>query len=195
MGRVGEWLKSRVIIFCESVKIYKAFFAPYCLLFAYGMALSSPVSVIIRRILHAGGIQLFDHLIKRRFPNVLKPVCMSEPFYEGRTNCIVCADKCATIPSFSKDIVAKAAERPAFRAIVRAVDSSCNITAAGICHRSDSLRIWKIWNLKRWIKFFDFSIDLLQILNFDSSGFHIYRHWSTIGINHRRQRIRNDFAQ
>ena len=59
MGRVGEWLKARVIIFCESVKIYKAFFAPYCLLFAYGMALSSPVSVIIRRILHAGGIQLF----------------------------------------------------------------------------------------------------------------------------------------
>ena len=102
MGRVGEWLKARVIIFCESVKIYKAFFAPYCLLFAYGMALSSPVSVIIRRILHAGGIQPFDHLIKRRFPNVLKPVCMSEPFYEGRTNCIVCADKCATIPSFSK---------------------------------------------------------------------------------------------
>ena len=90
-----------------------------------------PISIRIGRILHAVTIQPFNHLVKSRLPEVIKPFRFAEPFYQRGADCIVCTDKSASVPRFGKSIVSIAAERPNLRAVIRTIDCCCDIAAAG----------------------------------------------------------------
>ena len=90
-----------------------------------------PLFIIVGCILNTVFSEFLNHTVKLAFPHFLKPFGMTEPFYESGTDCIVCFDKGSAQGSFCEYIVTVTAECPDLGAIVRAIDRSCNVTAAG----------------------------------------------------------------
>lgn len=76
------------------------------------------VLIFVGRIFNAIVLEVFNEFIKRIFPHFLEPIRPSEPFYKGRTDSIVCADKGTSIPGFIESIVAKTTKRPHFGTVV-----------------------------------------------------------------------------
>ena len=90
-----------------------------------------PCSVLIRRGLKAVRLKPGDHLIQSVAEELLEPLTVLNEPYRRRVNCAIQADKQATVPRLSKNVIAETAKRPDFGTIVGAIDGCRHITATG----------------------------------------------------------------
>ena len=115
-----------------------------------------PLFVFVRSGFEAFSLKRLNHTVESATPHLFKPFGMTEPFYKGGTNCIVGFDKYSAIPRFCKSIVTRTAKSPNLGAIIRTVNSSSNVTTAGVIlygnrrrgvvNKSNAIKIGIVWS-------------------------------------------------
>ena len=94
---------------------------------AEGVMSILPMFVLIGGVVIAACLEFVDHAVELRLPHSLEPFGIAEPLYQCGTNGIVCANEGAAIPSFGQGVVSIAAKRPYLWAVIRTINTSCNI--------------------------------------------------------------------
>lgn len=85
--------------------------------------------VVVGRVLHACGFQAGYKVVKVAANKPFQPIEATEPFDQGRADCIVAVDESASGRCPLQPVVAEPAQHPYFRAVIRPIDGGCNVAA------------------------------------------------------------------
>ena len=88
------------------------------------------VTIFIRGIANSFCFQFCNNSVKHRPADFFEPFCAAKQFHQSRTDCIIEANQSLSVPSFREKAVAKTAEYPHLRTVVRTVNGSSHVTAS-----------------------------------------------------------------